>query len=320
MSKIRNLTRQEPPALSHQQKSKAPSGLVQVKRISHATFETPDLERQIEYQVNVLGLSVAERERNRAVMKTAAGQLAVVLERGAAARCTGLAFQVDPAADIGELQKKLADGGLRAERRNNTVPGIGETLFFQDPNGTDIALFGQDHLLDEDRTPKGFTPLKLGHLAFKAPDLYQMVNFYAEVLGFRVSDWRKEIFVWMRCGPDHHTANFAKGNAVKMHHIAFELADRAEILRACDFLGRNKYQMIWGPGRHIIGDNIFTYHRDPDGHIIELYAEMARIDSEELGYFVPRPWRDDRPYKPTDWNADTLTNLWGPGPPPGFGD
>jgi catechol 2,3-dioxygenase-like lactoylglutathione lyase family enzyme len=181
-------------------------------------------------------------------------------------------------------------------------------------------VFADAQLLAEDRTPKGFVPLKLGHLAFKAKDMQEMVRFYSEVLGFRVSDWRKDIFVWMRCGPDHHTANFARGDAVKMHHIAFELADRAEMLRACDFLGRNKYQIIWGPGRHIIGDNIFTYHRDPDGHIIELYTEMARIDSEDLGYFVPRPWRDDRPYKPSDWSADTLTNLWGPGPPPGFGD
>jgi catechol 2,3-dioxygenase-like lactoylglutathione lyase family enzyme len=294
--------------------------MLQVKRISHATFETPDLERQIEYQVNVLGLSLAERGRDRAFMKTALGQPAVVLKQGTAPRCTGLAFQVDPAAGLDEMRKSLSDAGIRGELRNDAVPGVGETLSFTDPQGTAIEVFAQARLLAEDRTPKGFLPLKLGHLAFKTKDMPEMVKFYQDILGFRVSDWRKDIFVWMRCGPDHHTANFARGDTVKMHHIAFEVQDRAEMLRACDFLGRNKYQIIWGPGRHIIGDNIFTYHRDPDGHIIELYTEMARIDSEDLGYFVPRPWRDDRPYQPTDWSADTLTNLWGPGPPPGFGD
>lgn len=294
--------------------------MLQVKRISHATFETPDIERQIEYLVNVLGLSLAERAQNVAFMKTALGQLALVLKRGDAPRCTGLAFQADPALSMNELRKNLSDRGIHGELRNDAAPGVGEMLSFMDPQGTTIEVLVEARLLSEDRTPKGFVPLKLGHLAFKARDLQGMVGFYEEVLGFRVSDWRKDIFVWMRCGPDHHTANFAKGDVVKMHHIAFELADRAEIMRACDFLGRNKYQLIWGPGRHIIGDNIFAYHRDPDGHIIELYTEMARIDSEALGYFVPRPWRDDRPYKPTDWSADTLTNLWGPGPPPGFGD
>jgi catechol 2,3-dioxygenase-like lactoylglutathione lyase family enzyme len=294
--------------------------MLQVTRIGHATFETPDIERQIEYQVNVLGLSVAERGRDHAIMKTALGQLTLILKRGDAPRCTGLAFQVDPSLSADELRKRLMEGGIRSELRNDSIPGIGETLSFKDPQGTTIEVFAEARLLDEDRSPKAFLPLKLGHLAFKAMDMHEMVKFYDEVLGFRVSDWRKGIFVWMRCGPDHHTVNFAKGDMAKMHHIAFELADRAEILRACDFLGRNKYHIIWGPGRHIIGDNIFTYHRDPDGHIIELYAEMARIDSEALGYFVPRPWRDDRPYKPTDWSPDTLTNLWGPGAPPGFGD
>ena len=31
--------------------------MLPVQRISHATFETPDLERQIDYFVNILGLS-----------------------------------------------------------------------------------------------------------------------------------------------------------------------------------------------------------------------------------------------------------------------
>ena len=36
--------------------------MIQVKRISHATFETPDLGRQIDYFTQVVGLAVAARE------------------------------------------------------------------------------------------------------------------------------------------------------------------------------------------------------------------------------------------------------------------
>lgn len=62
--------------------------MLRAKRISHAIFETPDLERQIDYQVNILGLSVAARESDRAVLKTALGQPAVVLKRGAIPRAS----------------------------------------------------------------------------------------------------------------------------------------------------------------------------------------------------------------------------------------
>jgi catechol 2,3-dioxygenase-like lactoylglutathione lyase family enzyme len=284
-------------------------------------METPDLERQIDYHVNVLGLSLHDRENGRAYLKTPTGQPAVVLEHAQTAQCTRIAFQADPELSLEDLRKDLlARHGIKAERRNDTVPGIGETLSFEDPNGTTMDIFTEAEFLPEDHTPKGFVPLKLGHLCFKVKDIQEVVRFYSDVLGFRVSDWRQDFFVFMRCSPDHHTVNFAMSDKIKMHHIAYELKDKAEILRACDFLGRNGYQLVWGPGRHIIGDNVFTYHRDPDGHIIELYTELARIDSEELGFFVPRPWREDRPYKPTVWGKDTLSNLWGPGAPPGFGD
>ena len=36
--------------------------MIQVKRMSHATFETPDLERQIDYFTQVVGLQEAGRE------------------------------------------------------------------------------------------------------------------------------------------------------------------------------------------------------------------------------------------------------------------
>ena len=36
---------------------------------------------------------------------------------------------------------------------------------------------------------------------------------------------------------------------------------------------------------------------------------------EELGYFEPRPWHQDRLQRPKVWGDDTPTNYWGPGHP-----
>ena len=46
--------------------------------------------------------------------------------------------------------------------------------------------------------------------------------------------------------------------------------------------------MLWGPGRHGIGHNLFTYHRWPNGLITELFAELDQMKDEALGYFEPR--------------------------------
>ena len=58
-----------------------------------------------------------------------------------------------------------------------------------------------------------------------------------------------------------------------------------------------------GPGRHGCGHNIFAYHRDPDGQIVELFGELDRMQ-EDLGYFEPRMWHRDRPQVPKVWPAD----------------
>jgi hypothetical protein len=63
-------------------------------------------------------------------------------------------------------------------------------------------------------------------------------------------------------------------------HTAFELRDWSHMQTACDFLSINGYKLLWGPGRHGIGHNLFTYHRGPAGFITELFAEL---DPHERG-------------------------------------
>jgi catechol 2,3-dioxygenase-like lactoylglutathione lyase family enzyme len=162
--------------------------------------------------------------------------------------------------------------------------------------------------------------VKLGHLAYNTPAVQKAVDFYCNVLGFRFSDSIEDFFVFLRCNADHHTINLVGGKRIKMHHIAFELRDWNHMQNACDYLSMNGYPLIWGPGRHGIGHNLFTYHRNPDGQIVELFAELDLIN-EDIGVYEPRPWHRDRPQKPKVWpNEVGASNLWGIMPSPDFLD
>jgi catechol 2,3-dioxygenase-like lactoylglutathione lyase family enzyme len=244
--------------------------MINVKRISHATFETPDLDRQIDYFTEIAGLALAERENGRAFLATKLGDLAVELEKGDQARCARLAFQVAPNTEFDDIRRDVEAEGLRCQTRNDPSPGIPRMLAFEDPKGTVCEL------------------------------------------GFRVSDWIQDWFVFMRCGPDHHTVNFVQGKRTQMHHIAFELKDWAQIQLACDFLGGKNIPIIWGPGRHGPGHNVYTYHRNPDDQIVEMFTELDKMLDESLGYFEPRPWHRDRPQAPKVWTYPT--DIWGPPP------
>jgi len=115
----------------------------------------------------------------------------------------------------------------------------------EDPKGTPIDLYAEYKFAKRDETPNMFNILKLGHVAYRVLDVQRIVKFYSEVLGFRVSDWRGDFFVFMRCNTDHHTLNFIIDEKPQLHHIAFEVLDWAEIHKAVDYLAHNKVHLVW---------------------------------------------------------------------------
>jgi catechol-2,3-dioxygenase len=48
--------------------------MLSVQRTSHATYEIPDLARQIDYYTQVIGLRLAECGRDRAILMTRRGE------------------------------------------------------------------------------------------------------------------------------------------------------------------------------------------------------------------------------------------------------
>src|SRR3954464_5379185 len=57
--------------------------MIDVRRLGHATLTTPDLDRQIAYYTEVVGLTLLERDSKRAVLASKQGFEAIALEPGA---------------------------------------------------------------------------------------------------------------------------------------------------------------------------------------------------------------------------------------------
>src|SRR5215510_10379969 len=140
--------------------------MIQARRIGHATFETPDLERAIDYYKEITDVVLAEREPGRAFLASKLGQLVVQLEEGSNAQCIGLSFEVAPESDFDAMRRWLTEQGIASELSNDSIPGIGKVLKFKDPKGTNIELFSQWSYLGKHHQVIGVGPYKLGHVAF----------------------------------------------------------------------------------------------------------------------------------------------------------
>ena len=293
--------------------------MIKVRRIGHATFETPDLHRLIDYHTHVTGLALVGRDADHAFFAAKTGQVVIELRRAAQARCAKLSFEVAAGEDFGSMARRLSEHGLKSERRSDSAPGITDVLAFRDPKGTEIELFKEWQSIGRGQSVTGIGVLKLGHIAFCVDDPKPISDFYAQVLGFKVSDWIDDFFVFMRCNADHHTVNFITGPHGTMHHIAFELRDFSHLQNACDLFGQKDIKIVWGPVRLGPGHNVAAFHRNPDDQVVEVYAELDQMKDEELGYYDPRPWHKDHPQRPKVWpRGEGSLYVWGPPPTPDF--
>ncbi len=134
-----------------------------------------------------------------------------------------------------------------------------------------------------------FSIRKIGHVVLRVSDLARSVEFYTQVLGFRVSDVYPEDMmpggmVFMRCNADHHGVALVGGleapsTGRELHHFAFEVATVDEVFRARKHL-RERNVPITFQGRRRAGVQIAVEFKDPDGHWLEIYWGLDQVGSD----------------------------------------
>ncbi len=161
--------------------------------------------------------------------------------------------------------------------------------------------------IEETYGPRVVTPSRYGHLTLRVTDLKQTVDFYTDILGFRISDWLGAQFCWLRCTPEHHgLALSTHERAPMMHHFAFHVRDMAELIQQAEHLMRHDRILLYGPGRHGPGQNLFIYFHDEEENIVEFAADMQRIWDEEQ--YIPKIWDPN----------ERWSTMWGPAALPAF--
>ena len=56
--------------------------MIGVRKIAHASYELPDLDRQVEYYTNILGLTLSAKEKDTAYLSSTIDHHSIVLKKG----------------------------------------------------------------------------------------------------------------------------------------------------------------------------------------------------------------------------------------------
>ena len=270
-----------------------------IRRMAHVALEVPDLDASVTWATTIMGLREVERHDGVAYLSHADCHHSLEYHAGSRAAVHHIALQAHDDAALDALA-----GQIEAEECSE--PGVPRALRFRGPAGHVIEVFAEMASDSAVHTGRGVPPRKFGHPMLTAEDTAPTRAFFEDVLGFRLSDDIGDgTLVFLRHGVDHHGLGIQRGPHAGLNHYAWGVESLAELGRLGDVLARHGHSFIWGPGRHGAGLNLFTYHFDPAGCIVEYYADLYQV------------W-DERTYEPGHWSLDDPRpqNLWGAGAPP----
>jgi catechol 2,3-dioxygenase-like lactoylglutathione lyase family enzyme len=155
-------------------------------------------------------------------------------------------------------------------------------------------------------------PRRVGHVVLGTPHMGKAVDFYVNLLGYRVSDSILNGFAtFMRIESDHHNLMIQPGPTSYLNHYAVEVDDIDAVgLAGQAVVAEREDASVVGVGRHNLGANVFWYLRDPSGNMFEFFSDMDQILDDE-------DWNAN--HRKLDWEgADGPAgfSVWGPKDPP----
>jgi hypothetical protein len=282
--------------------------VIKVHDLAWLEFQKPDLVRAEAFAQAFGFTTVLCTEHELHLRGIDAGAPCVLIRRGPRSRFIGMAFQAAEDADV----RRLAEAtGAPTRALPETIGGM--TVDLVDPSGIPVHVVAGTHRLEAlapqaphtfnfghevrranatQRPPREPARVqRLGHLVLQTTKYLEALNWYLDHLGMIVSDFlffpgQRDLgpaMSFIRCDrgmtpADHHTLAMALGPSNRYVHSAYQVCDLDALAAGGEYLKDHGYQRSWGIGRHIQGSQIFDYWRDPEGFLVEHFADGDMFD------------------------------------------
>jgi len=261
-----------------------------ITHLRHVDLAVPDYDKQFDFYTTMWGLEPTVTDHNIAFLAAAGSpeHYSVRLRQATEKRLDLIAFGAATPADVDALAARLGADGVRlvGEPGKMETPGGGYGFRFFDNDGRTVEVSADVEVRAHRRVEAGESvPVKLSHVVINSPNPEATVAFYDKHLGFALSDTLMhprmgEMMWFLRTNRYHHSLAVARGPHVALHHASFEMRGIDEYMRGTGRLLRAGVEKVWGPGRHLAGNNTFSYFLDPHGNTIEYTTELEQLDED----------------------------------------
>ncbi|MAQ81129.1 MAG: hypothetical protein CML71_04625 [Rhodobacterales bacterium] len=262
--------------------------------LHHLCFESPNPEKLSDFYGKIMQMKPQSIGGNAWLCSGKNRQ--ILIKEGMKNRLEFAAFSCRDEDGLNLLKERVKEEGIEVI---NLQPDLfqNDAISIVDQDGHNISFGLSKPNMNAESVLNG--PLQ--HLTFSTLNVEKFVDFYVGKLGFCISDRVLHsngnlATCFVRSNHEHHTVACFKSDRIGVDHHSYEAGEWNAIRDWCDHFASMNIELMWGPGRHGPGNNLFVFVEDPDGNWIEISAELEVIHG--------------RPSK--DWPQEERTlNLWG---------
>jgi catechol 2,3-dioxygenase len=250
-----------------------------ISDLRSVALNVTDLKQAEDFYTRVWQLEVvAHRDEALYLRGTGPDHHILSLHRAEKPSLRNVTFRARSAEALRALAAGAVEEGGRvvAPLATSDDPAGGMALTIADGDGRILRFVHGDATHNDAREVRD-RPIRLSHVVLNSSNVDQARGFFERVLALKLSD-RTRIMAFLRCNSDHHCIALADGEGASLNHIAFLMPDLDSVMRGGGRLNDAGFPIVWGPGRHGPGNNLFNYFVDPFGFAVEYTAEVQQVD------------------------------------------
>jgi catechol 2,3-dioxygenase len=281
-----------------------------VQRLGYVAVDAIDPVGLAEDTAKIVGARVVGQDDGKILMSANRRHAEFVLHEGDSNSFRRCGLEAVNGAAVDEVAERCKRAGIDVLSRTPSLTAIDKSVTFQTSEGLVIEVHTP---MPEDRAPRyhgpGVRPKSLDHINFTAADPEQWSKEMAESCGLLLSERTTGFEIsWMRAADGrHHTVAAVKSGAGGVHHFSWEFNSFQDMKTISDSLIPEERRLVWGPGRHGAGDNLFLYFHDSADFLVECIAEMELIHDDAAPVRISDPGEGLSNWK--------VVNQWGALPP-----
>jgi 2,3-dihydroxybiphenyl 1,2-dioxygenase len=290
-----------------------------LEALGYVGIRSHHLEDWAAYATRFLGMQLVEKTRSALTLRMDDRKQRVIVNADGDDGAGFYGWEVADAAALEALGAHLERAGIAVARVSRALADerrVKDLIVFADPIGNRLEAFHGAEITSEPFRPgrsiSGFRtgPLGMGHAVLTVARIEDVLPFYRDVLGFRLSDYILKPFkaFFFHVNPRHHSLAFLETGKNGVHHLMVELFSLDDVGQAYDIALTDPDGIGSTLGRHTNDHVTSFYSWSPSGFMVEYgwggrLVEPGNWKPEE--YTVgPSLWGHDRTWLPEDKRAE----------------